>query len=165
MRRSARFDAARWLALLVPLALLAGALGSQYLGGLFPCEMCHWQRWPHYAAVVLAALAFVPAAPQRLLVGLAALAIAVSGAVGVLHAGVEYQWWEGVTTCTSTVAGHGGSTEDILARIMAAPITRCDVPQWTLWGVSMAGFNALFSLAGALAIAVLLLKPERGPQS
>lgn len=165
MRRTARFDAARWLALLVPLALLAGALGSQFLGGLFPCEMCHWQRWPHYAAVVLAALAFVPSLPQRALVGLAAVAIAVSGAIGVFHAGVEYHWWEGVTTCTSTIAGQGGSTDDILARIMAAPITRCDVPQWTLAGVSLAGFNALFSLAGALAVAVLLLKPERGPQS
>lgn len=165
MRATARFQAARWLALLVPLALLAGALGSQYIGGLHPCEMCLWQRWPHYAALVLAALAFVPALPGRLLVGLAAIAIAISGAIGVFHAGVEYQWWEGVTQCTSTVAGRGGSTDDILARMMNAPITRCDVAQWTLWGVSLAGFNALFSLAGALAIAVLLLKPERGPQS
>ncbi len=165
MRAIARVDAARWLALLIPLALLGGALGSQYLGGLFPCEMCHWQRWPHYAALALAVLAFVPGLPKRLLVGLAAIAIAISGAIGVFHAGVEYQWWEGVTTCTSSIAGQGGSTQDILARIMNAPITRCDVPQWTLWGISMAGFNALFSLAGALAIAVLLLKPERGPQS
>lgn len=165
MRATARFDAARWLALLVPATALAGALGSQYLGGLFPCEMCHWQRWPHYTAVVLAALAFVPALPSRLLVWLAAIAIAVSGAIGVLHAGVEYGWWHGMTACTSTVTGHGGTTDDIVARIMAAPITRCDVPQFTLWGISMAGFNALFSLAGALAIAVLLLKPERGPQS
>lgn len=161
MRRTARFDAARWLALLVPLTALVGALGSQYLGGLHPCEMCHWQRWPHYAALALAALAFLPALPGRALVGLAALAIAVSGAIGVFHAGVEYRWWEGVTTCTSTIAGHGGSTDDILERIMNAPITRCDVPAWTLWGISMAGFNALFSLAGALAIGVLLLKPER----
>lgn len=168
MRALARFEAARWLALLVPLVLLAGALGSQFVGGLFPCEMCHWQRWPHYAALALAALAFVPAlgagAGGRLLVGLAALAIAMSGAIGVFHAGVEYHWWQGLTTCSSTLSGRGGSTDEILARIMAAPITRCDLPQWTLWGLSLAGFNALFSLAGALAIGVLLLKPERGPQ-
>ncbi|MES2754280.1 MAG: disulfide bond formation protein B [Pseudomonadota bacterium] len=152
----AGFDAARWLALLTPLALIAGALGSQYLGGLFPCEMCHWQRWPHYAAIGLAGLAFVPAAPQRLLVGLAALAIAVSGAIGVFHAGVEYGWWDGITTCATTVSGSGGSVEDMLARIMKAPLVRCDQPQWTLAHVSLAGFNALFSLAAALAIALLL---------
>ena len=46
---------ARALALLLPAALLAGAWGSQLLGGLYPCEMCHWQRWPHYAALVPAA--------------------------------------------------------------------------------------------------------------
>ncbi|MFL6722003.1 MAG: disulfide bond formation protein B, partial [Sphingomonas sp.] len=50
--------AARLIALLLPLALLGGALGSQYLGGLHPCEMCYWQRWPHAAAILLAALAF-----------------------------------------------------------------------------------------------------------
>ncbi|MDB5689971.1 MAG: hypothetical protein JWL91_1847, partial [Sphingomonas bacterium] len=52
------FEKARLLALAGPAALLAGALGSQYLGGLFPCEMCHWQRWPHYAAIVVAIAAF-----------------------------------------------------------------------------------------------------------
>ena len=154
------FDAARWLALLVPAALLAGALGSQYLGGLYPCEMCHWQRWPHYAALALAALAFVPGTPQRYLVALAAVGIAVSGGLGVWHAGIEYGWWQGITTCSSTVASAsgsgGGSIDDVLKRIMAAPITRCDVAQWSFAHISLAGFNALFSLAGALAIFILL---------
>ena len=79
--------AARLLALLLPLGLLGGALGSQYIGGLHPCEMCYWQRWPHGAAIVLAALSFTkPAASQasRALVLLAALGIAISGAIGVL---------------------------------------------------------------------------------
>src|SRR3954453_94420 len=87
-----RASVARLIALLLPLALLAGAFGSQYLGGLNPCEMCWWQRYPHMAAVVIAALAFTaPAnAPRtRALTLLAAAAIAISGAIGVYHAGVE----------------------------------------------------------------------------
>ena len=52
------FAAARALALFVPAALMAGALGAQFIGGLYPCEMCHWQRWPHYAAIAIALLAF-----------------------------------------------------------------------------------------------------------
>ena len=98
---------ARLLALLVPLGLLGGALGSQYLGGLHPCEMCYWQRWPHAAAIVLAGAAFLlPAASPRarMLTGLAALAIAISGAIGVFHAGVELGWWEGLTRCTAAGA-------------------------------------------------------------
>lgn len=141
------------LALLLPAALLAGAWGSQLVGGLYPCEMCHWQRWPHYAALVPAALAFVVRGRARVAaVALAAALVAVSGAIGVFHAGVEYGWWEGVTTCASTVDASG----DPLAAILNAPIVRCDVPQWTLGGVSLAGFNALFSLGGALAIFALL---------
>ena len=91
-----RSHKARALALLIPAALLAGAWGSQLIGRLYPCEMCHWQRWPHYAALVLALLAFVPILPTRALVALAAIAIAVSGAIGVAHAGVEYHWWHGL---------------------------------------------------------------------
>src|SRR4051795_7393268 len=88
---------ARLIALLLPLALLGGAFGSQYLGGLFPCEMCWWQREAHMVAVVMAALAFsAPAGTSRswTFVLLAAFAIAVSGAIGVYHAGVEAKIFE-----------------------------------------------------------------------
>ena len=154
---------ANTVALALPLALAGGALASQYLGGLVPCEMCYWQRWPHYAAIGVAALAFfVPTPlPRRLLVLVAAALIAVSGIVGVAHAGVEYHWWEGFTACTSGIRATGNSA-DVLAQIMNAPLIRCDVPQWTLAGISLAGFNAIFSLGGALAIMVLASRRADG---
>lgn len=148
---------ARALALLIPAALLAGAWGFQLIGHLYPCEMCHWQRWPHYAALPIALLAFVPGMPQRPLVALAAIAIAVSGAIGVAHAGVEYHWWQGFTPCTSTFSSGG----DTLSAIMNAPVVRCDAPQWTFAGISLAGFNAIVSLGGALVILVLLTRRSR----
>ena len=160
-----RLDQARWLALLVPTGLLAGALGSQYLGGLYPCEMCHWQRWPHYAAVAFALVSFAmrrSADRGRSFVWLAALAILASGAIGFYHAGVEAGWFEGFTTCTATLGA--GSSEDALARILAAPVVRCDQVQWRLLGISMAGWNAILSAAAALTILWLSLKrsPIRG---
>jgi disulfide bond formation protein DsbB len=144
---------ANWLALLLPAALLAGAWGSQLIAGLVPCEMCHWQRWPHYAAVVVAAFAFV--APERnrlVLVVLAALLIAASGVIGVMHAGVEYHWWQGFTACTAPVPITGATAAERLDALLKAPVVRCDAPQWSLFGISLAGFNALFSIGGALAI-------------
>ena len=151
------FQKARALALLIPAALLAGAWGFQLIGHLYPCEMCHWQRWPHYAALPIALLAFVPGTPQRLLVALAAIAIAISGAIGVAHAGVEYHWWQGFTACTATFSSGG----DTLTAILNAPIVRCDVPQWTFAGISLAGFNAILSLGGALIILFLLTRRSR----
>lgn len=150
-------QAARLIALLLPLALLGGALGSQYIGGLHPCEMCYWQRWPHGAAILLAGLAFTaPAASARSRTPalLAAAAIAVSGAIGAYHAGVEAGIFEGLTTCTAT----GGLT---LEELMKVPLVRCDQVQWSLFGISMAGWNALLSLGGAAAIAMLSLKGRR----
>ena len=140
-------DRGNAVALAVPALLMAGALGSQYIGGLYPCEMCHWQRWPHYVAIVLALLAFFLNPPARnVTIALAGLAVLTSGGVGVFHAGVEYHWWAGLTTCSSTAAG--SSLQDL----MRAPLIRCDTAQWTLGGISLAGFNALFSIMGGLTI-------------
>ncbi|MBU6252557.1 MAG: disulfide bond formation protein B [Alphaproteobacteria bacterium] len=142
------------LALLVPSALMLGALGSQYIGGLYPCEMCHWQRWPHEFAIVAALFAFGTRNHRAavILTVLAALGIATSGALGVFHAGVEYGWWPGITSCSTTASA------TTLEAIMAAPVIRCDTPQWTLAGVSLAGFNAIFSIGSALAIFGLLAR-------
>ncbi|MCJ7421524.1 disulfide bond formation protein B [Sphingomicrobium astaxanthinifaciens] len=133
---------AHGLALLVPAALLAGAIGSQLIGGLVPCEMCIWQRWPHAIAIALALLAIPLARLRRPLVLLAGLAIAVSGGIGVYHAGVELGWFEGLTRCASNSGG-------TLAELVSAPVVRCDSVQWSLLGISMAGWNAILSLAAA----------------
>ena len=156
-----REEVVRGLALAVPVVLLAGALGSQYLGGLYPCEMCHWQRWPHYAAVVVALPAFLTAkrSIRQALVIAAALLIATSGAIGVFHAGVEYGWWQGVTTCSSTIDMTGTTSADRLAAIMRAPLIRCDVAQWRFAGISLAGYNAIFSIGSAVIIFMLMRKP------
>jgi len=147
---------ARWIALLVPLALMAGALGSQYLGHLVPCEMCMWQRYPHYGAIVAAALAILlRRTPLSLpLTMLAGLLILVSGGIGAFHAGVEYKWWPGPQHCTGSVAPGA----DFLKRLLAAPVVRCDEPQWTLFGISLAGFNFLISMLGGLTVLILCLK-------
>ena len=151
---------ARLIALLLPLGLLGGALGSEYLGGLVPCEMCYWQRYPHAAAILLAGLAFTGPAGSpraRLFTLLAATAIAISGAIGVYHAGVELGIFDGLTTCSTTASGSGA---DLLNEIMNAPLVRCDQVQFTFLGISMAGWNALLSLGGALAILLLNRKPR-----
>src|SRR3954463_9814323 len=153
---------ARWIALLLPLGLLGGALGSQYLGGLHPCEMCYWQRWPHSVAILLAALAFTAPASSgrsRTLTLLAAFAIAISGVIGVYHAGVEARIFEGFTTCTANASG--GSTSELLKQITHAPLVRCDQVQFRFLGISMAGWNAILSLGGATLILVLNLKAMR----
>lgn len=147
---------ARLIALGAPLALLGGAYLSQYGFGLYPCEMCWWQRYPHFAALALAIMATLRP-PAQALVWLATLAIAVSGAIGAFHAGVEYGWWEGVTACTIVARPGGG---DPLAAILDAPLVRCDQAQWALWGISLAGWNFLFSGAAAAAIVVLLTRDK-----
>ncbi len=136
---------ARFLTILAALgsaALLLGAFGFQYLGGLAPCKMCLWQRYPHAIAIGIGALAaFIPFAFLRYLGALAALTTA---GVGAYHAGVEWKWWQGPTSCTSSPI-NDLSPQELMAQILAAPITRCDDIAWEMLGLSMAGWNAVIS--------------------
>lgn len=72
----------------------------------------------------------------------------VSGVIGLFHAGVEYGWWEGLTACANNAAAGG----DPLQAILDAPLVRCDVAPWSLFGISLAGWNFMFSCGAALAI-------------
>lgn len=129
-------------------ALLLGAWGFQYLGGLAPCKMCIWQRYPHGAAVVIGAMAIgIPS--FRFLPALGALAAMTTTAIGVFHTGVERGWWEGPSSCTSGSI-HGLTTEELMEQIMAAPLVRCDEVPWEMFELSMASWNAVVSLALAL---------------
>ena len=136
------------LAALGSAGLLAGAFGFQYLGGMAPCELCLWQRWPHAAAVLIGVLALIIGGRLWALLGITA-ALATAG-IGVFHVGVEQKWWEGLASCTgNSIAGI--STADLLNPdvIVAAPV-RCDAIAWSMMGVSMAGWTVIASLALAL---------------
>lgn len=154
--RDANFRKALILAVAVPALLWGGAaIVAERIFELPPCEMCYWQRWPHMAALAFGLIAWLLRGKpvSKILVALSGLAILVSGLIGLFHAGVEYGWWEGLTSCSTSLGGGSGNLMD---DIMSAPLIRCDVPAWTFFGISLAGFNAIFSIASATAIFILL---------
>jgi disulfide bond formation protein DsbB len=158
-RPASAISAAYLVALAVPSALIAAVYVAQYGFGLAPCDMCWWQRYPHFAAIPLAGAAMATHSTRlgEALVRMAALAILVSGLIGAFHAGVEYGWWQGPTACSSTNLG-----SDPLASIMGAPLIRCDTPAWTLFGVSLAGYNFLVSVGSAVLVFALLGRRKQG---
>ncbi len=143
-------------------ALLAGTLGFQFIGGLAPCPLCIWQRWPHVAAVVIAVLAVtVLWRHTRPLAVLGMLAALVSAGLGLYHTGIERGWWPGPDTCTSSDITNL-STDQLMAQIMSAPLVRCDEVAWDLLGLSMASWNAVISLGlAALWLAAAMREAER----
>jgi disulfide bond formation protein DsbB len=142
------------VAVLAALTLLAVFI-SQYGFGLAPCELCLWQRWPYLTAILFGLAALVLPRWRSALLLLAGVSFIVTGGIGVFHAGVEWKWWQGLTSCG------GGPTaktlEDLRAQLMAAPVVRCDEAAIRVLGLSMAGWNALWSAALA-AFALLAAK-------
>lgn len=144
----------------VALLLILGALFFQYALNYPPCEMCHWQRWPHIMAAILGLggapvlRATDPKSPLLWpLAVLTLLLVATSGVIGIFHAGVEWQWWQGPQACTTGYVFTGKLD-------LNAPVPRCDVAAWRLLGISMAGYNAVISL-GTAAIGAFFLVRRR----
>ena len=124
--------------------LLSSALLFQYVGNFLPCNLCIWQRWPHLLVIILAFAGLQGFLPRGML-WLIFIAGIVSVSLGAYHAGVEYGFWTGPTGCTANLALHG-SVKALTQQLLATPLVRCDEVAWSLFGLSMAGWNALISL-------------------
>ncbi|WP_340148428.1 disulfide bond formation protein B [uncultured Sneathiella sp.] len=150
---------ALWITLLSAIVALGTAFTAQYVFDLWPCVLCLYQRWP-YAAVIVVSIIGI-ALRKRMGAGfflmLCALAFAVTAGIGGYHVGVEQGWWEGSQECVGDTA-KADSLQDLKAKIMSTPIVRCDDVAWSLFGISMAGYNfiaaailAVFSFMAALS--------------
>jgi disulfide bond formation protein DsbB len=157
---------------LAPAVLLAGAWYFQLIIGLLPCKLCLEQRWPHYIAVALGIAALVaarlgPPGIRRLarpLFGLLALVFAVSTLLGAYHAGVEWRWFAGPSDCAGAQPQAAASMQDFLQQLQTTRVVSCSEAAWRLLGLSLAGWNALFSAALAL-FALLAARAPQGSSS
>jgi disulfide bond formation protein DsbB len=132
------------------LALIAGALSFQYLAHLPPCEMCHWQRWPHIAAAIIG-LALVPFLRTRAhrLAWATIVLVVISGLIGAYQTGTQLGILPGPGACTVAhpyVMGSGAPPPEI----------SCNAVTWSLFGLSLAAYNAIFSFVIAATGAFFL---------
>jgi disulfide bond formation protein DsbB len=141
-----------WITGLACFAILAGAHAFENFAGLAPCALCLEQRSIHWATILACVIAMglwkVPATRETNWPLAAVAAIVIILAYGAYlagyHTGVEQKWWPGPATCTTS--GAALSVEQMLAQ-EDPTIVMCDEIQWTLFGITLAGYNFLMSLA------------------
>jgi len=155
------------LALITSAAMLAIAHGFETFGHMAPCTLCLRQREVYWVALVLAGsgviVSHVPRLERftRLFGAVLALVFLVGMGTAIYHAGAEWKWWPGPTTCSGTNAlVSAAALADLLhgAKI-AAP--RCDEAAWRFLGLSMAGWNVLISLKLAIWSLLFAVTPIR----
>ncbi len=141
--------------LLTSLGILASAYASQYFGGIEPCRLCLYQRWPWWITVGFGFVAWL-VAPSRphwpLAMSLCGITLIFGTVLAVYHVGIEQNWWLGPASCTTN--GTPTSLEELKSQILATPISSCDQVPWSLFGISLAGYNAIASfLVGGISLA------------
>jgi len=147
--------------LMLAVAVIGFVLFSQYGQGYKPCELCLRERWPWYIATILGVIGLF--APSRGVLAATGLVLLVSAGLGLHHVGVEQRWWAGPAACTGGSSG-ARTVDELRAMMHAAQLVSCDEISWTLFGISMATYNFLLSLAaGAIAVAAAcrMRRPHR----
>ena len=156
--------------LLASAAILGAALAFQYLGGLQPCVLCIWQRYPYAATMALAAGAAALAASgnapwARGLLALCGLVFLAGAGVALFHVGVEQHWWAGTSACAGVV-GEAATVEELKRQLLGRAVARCDAIPWSFLGLSMAGWNLLLSLGlAAISFLAVFVAPEPRPRA
>ena len=142
-----------FLFLIASAAVVGAALVLEHVFGYAPCELCLMERYAYYAAVPLAIGAFAGISSGRpglaaTLISLAALGFLANAGLGLYHAGVEWQWWQGPTACTGGGAPPLATTpEDLLRQLETQKVVRCDQPALKVLGLSLAAWNVPIGLA------------------
>ena len=139
--------------------IVGSAIASEIFGGLAPCVLCVYQRIPYAITIGLGLVGFFK--PQFFVPAmiLAALTFQVGGGIGIYHVGVEQAWWTGTEACVGA-QNNSASIDELRAQIMATPVIRCNDIQWSLFGISMAGYNVLVSLVLA-GFSLLVVRPKK----
>ena len=158
-----------WLApltiLLASVLALGAAFTGQYSYDLEPCVLCLYQRWPYAICIGLGLLGLALAAagrPAAWVLALAGAVLIVNAGIAGFHVGVEQAWWQGSAACSSPV-GQATTLAEMRALVLAAPVVRCDEIAWSLFGVSMAGYNLAASLGlGLFSLAMAGRAKRRG---
>jgi disulfide bond formation protein DsbB len=133
-------------------ATLLGAWYFEVVLKYPPCPMCLEERIPYHIVIPLSLLMVIAAvvrAPAKLLtVGFTVIIVATlcGAALSIYHSGVEWHWWPGPTDCSGPLSdlNKGGS---LMNQLQSINVVRCDEAAWRLFGISLAGYNALISLA------------------
>ena len=139
--------------------VLATAYAFEYLANLQPCVLCIYQRIPYAVAIGLMLLTIIlrkHSQANLILFIAASVVFAVGSAIAIFHIGVEQQLWQGTPECGNFI--NTASVEALRKQLLEQPIVRCDEVAWSLFGISMAGYNFLISTSLLLYSLVIVLQ-------
>ncbi len=142
-------------------AVVISALGFEHIGGYKPCPLCLIERKAWYFTLGLSLPVWLGSKAKfdggyiaLLVMGLIGLGFLYNAGLAGYHAGVEWKWWAGPTSCTGDhLAPLGGGPGGLLSALNETKVVRCDIAQFRLFGLSFSGYNFLLSLlAAAIAL-------------
>ena len=144
------------ISFLISSLMLISAFYLEYFHGALPCDLCITQRWFHsaiiaYSFIIILILNKISISKELLLLGGGVLWLSSSSA-GLYHFGIEMNFWTGPDGCSSNI----DFSKDTLTYLLNKSPIKCDEVMFEIFGLSLAGWNAVASLFIFLLASILL---------
>ena len=136
--------------------MLSSAFYLEYFHGAIPCDLCITQRWFHGAIIAYSFIIILiinkTLISNKLLILVGAILWLSSSLAGLYHFGIEMNFWTGPDGCSSNI----DFSKDTLTYLLSKSPIKCDEVMFKIFGLSLAGWNALASFFIFLLVIILL---------
>ena len=145
------------ISFLISSLMLISAFYLEYFHGALPCDLCITQRWFHgaiiaYSLIIILIIKKTLISKKLLILGGAILWLS-SSLAGLYHFGIEMYFWTGPDGCSSNIE----FSKDTLTYLLNKSPIKCDEVFLKIFGLSLAGWNAVTSFFIFLLASILLL--------
>ena len=145
------------ISFLISSLMVISAFYLEYFHGALPCDLCITQRWFHgaiiaYSFIIILIVKKTLISKKLLILGGAILWLS-SSLAGLYHFGIEMNFWTGPDGCSSNI----DFSKDTLTYLLEKSPIKCDEVMFEIFGLSLAGWNALASLFIFLIAITLIL--------
>ena len=141
----------------ISLSAILFALYYEYFENYEPCTFCIYQRIPYFLIIFFSLVYLILKKNLNFFQFLILLFFLSSLVVSTTHVGIEQGYWSVNTSCTSKINDFE-DIEQLRSSLMSATITKCDEIIWSYKGISMAGYNMIFSFINLIFLTFYSLK-------
>lgn len=135
---------------------------AEYIFGILPCVLCYYQRYLYIAVILLLSTHFFIFGGRlpRFFSLLASFCLFACAGLAAYQVAIEYHWVEVPQLCKTSVSTD--NFEQFKAMVRSTTAVSCDKVQFSLFGISMAGYNVLLSIGlGLLSLIGVFINDKK----
>ena len=143
--------------LILSFIALSFAYFVEFILGHEPCNLCKIERLPYIGSIILGSFLLFMNRWEKIILSLILLLFIFGSLISIYHVGIEQGIFSESLLCELGINNNIQNPEELLETLKKTPISCKDVT-FSIFGLSLATFNAFLSLVISYILLKLLFK-------